>query len=225
MPDDDAEVGAADGGGELADAEALLATIVAGIGGGARPGQQRMVRLVSQALSNGARTPWSGWHRNRQVGGLPRACDRPCRAGADPVVVATATLALQHQLVSRDLPAINAALAAAGSRRWSSPSSKAARTTSAVSACTIQWTRPTSSSSSTTSCPRRPQGGWRPRPPESASGPGHAHRRPGRLDDVDGQVWRAFAVTSRECVGATKCRFGECFAEQARVRAGAPTSS
>ena len=33
------------------------------------------------------------------------------------------------------------------------------------------------------------------------------------IEDVDGRVWRAFSVTSRECVGAAKCQFGaDCFA-------------
>jgi ATP-dependent DNA helicase DinG len=38
--------------------------------------------------------------------------------------------------------------------------------------------------------------------------------------DLDARVWRSFAVTGRECVGAAKCDFGtQCFAENARLEA------
>lgn len=223
MPDDDAEVGAADGGGELADAEALLATIVAGIGGGARPGQQRMVRLVSQALSNGTHSlVQAGTGTGKSVGYLAPAIAH-VRAGADPVVVATATLALQHQLVSRDLPAINAALAAAGEQTVEFAVLKGR----ANYLCRQRLHDPVDA----------PDEQLELDDVVSASASGRLEAEAARirewaedtrtgdrdeLDDVDGRVWRAFAVTSRECVGATKCRFGEeCFAEQARVRAGA----
>ena len=56
----------------------------------------------------------AGRHRHRQVAGLPRAGD-PARGGqrGTTVVVSTATIALQRQLVDRDLPRLAKALEAA----------------------------------------------------------------------------------------------------------------
>ena len=40
------------------------------------------------------------------------------------------------------------------------------------------------------------------------------------VPDVDDRVWRAHSVSSRECIGAQKCPYGEeCFAEKAREKA------
>ena len=82
----------------------LLATAVAALGGSERHGQQEMAAAVAQAFD-------SGEHLVVQAGtgtgkSLAYLIPAMVRALADeiPVVVSTATIALQRQLVDRDLP-------------------------------------------------------------------------------------------------------------------------
>ncbi|MFI0432524.1 MAG: ATP-dependent DNA helicase [Candidatus Nanopelagicales bacterium] len=226
QPDADAVPDAladSDATGELADAEGLLTTIVAGIGGEVRPGQERMVELVSQALSTGTHAlVQAGTGTGKSVGYLAPAIAH-VRAGADPVVVSTATLALQHQLVSRDLPAINDALESAGDQTVDFAVLKGRanylclqRLHDPVEAPDDQLELDDFVSAAATGRLEAEAARIRAWADDTQTGDRD------ELDDVDGRVWRAFAVTSRECVGATKCSFGEeCFAERARARAGA----
>ena len=70
--------------------------------GAARP-DRRWPRRSPRAMDDRRAPARPGRHRHRQVARLPRA--RRC-CTTDRVVVATATLALQHQLVERDIPAL-----------------------------------------------------------------------------------------------------------------------
>ena len=95
----------------------LLATAVAALGGSrahrpGRDGRGGRARLRHRRAPGGA-----GRHRHRQVAGLPGAGDRAGRRPTSPVVVSTATIALQRQLVDRDLPRLADALAGALPRR------------------------------------------------------------------------------------------------------------
>ena len=78
----------------------LLGTAVAALGGQERAGQVRMAEAVAEAMG-------SGRHLVVQAGtgtGKSLAYLVPSLLHDQRVVVATATLALQHQLVERDLP-------------------------------------------------------------------------------------------------------------------------
>ena len=80
----------------------LLAAAVAGIGGIERPGQVQMAEAVATAMADGG-------HLLVQAGtgtGKSLAYLVPALLHGEPVVVATATLALQNQVVDRDLPAL-----------------------------------------------------------------------------------------------------------------------
>ena len=80
----------------------VLHAAVASFGGQERPGQVAMADAVEKALT-------SGEHLLVQAGtgtGKSLAYLVPALLHRRPVVVATATLALQHQLVERDLPAL-----------------------------------------------------------------------------------------------------------------------
>ena len=111
--------------------QALLDTAVAAIGGSERPGQT--------AWRKPSGTRWSdGGHLAVQAGtgtGKSLAYLVPAlRLAADrrgPVVVSTATIALQRQLVDRDLPRLAEALRVPLAARPSSRSSRAATTTCA----------------------------------------------------------------------------------------------
>ena len=150
---------------------------------------------------------------------VPAAAHAVHRAAT--VVVSTATIALQRQLIDRDLPRLADAVAAAarpGPRR--SRSSRAAATTCAC-----------------TGCERRRARGARARccsTPRAVSAIGRqvqrlhewaATTKTGDRDElvpgVYDQAWRQVSVTARECIGAQRCPYGpQCFAELAREEAG-----
>jgi len=88
----------------------LLDTVVAAMGGAEREGQHEMVREVSQTLElGGSLLVQAGTGTGKSLGYLVPAIEHSVRTG-QRAVVSTATLALQRQLVARDLPAILAAL-------------------------------------------------------------------------------------------------------------------
>jgi ATP-dependent DNA helicase DinG len=198
------------------DVVSLLHTVVEGIGGSPRDGQDRMAGEVSAAIRSGTHLlVQAGTGTGKSIGYLVPAIAH-VDAGGGPVVVATATLALQHQLVSRDLPAIDAAMRSAGldPPTWAVLKGR-----------------------SNYLCKQRLTGGEEA-PDEvlfEMPSAGRFTEQAGiirdwaehtdtgdrdELGDIDGRVWRAFSVTAKECVGATRCPFGaECFAERARAKA------
>ena len=80
----------------------VLAAAVESLGGEERPGQVAMAEAVSSAMQDGVHLlVQAGTGTGKSLGYLV-----PALLHHDRVVVATATLALQHQLVERDLPAL-----------------------------------------------------------------------------------------------------------------------
>src|SRR5882757_5905488 len=85
----------------------LLEAAVGDLGGVDRPGQLRMAEAVAEAMRTGE-------HLLVQAGtgtGKSLAYLVPALLNARPVVVSTATLGLQAQLIRRDLPRLVAAAA------------------------------------------------------------------------------------------------------------------
>src|SRR5215217_8798489 len=85
-----------------------LAAAVSALGGSERPGQVKMAEAVADAMETGE-------HLLVQAGtgtGKSLAYLVPALLHHDRVVVATATLALQHQLVERDIPRLVEAVSA-----------------------------------------------------------------------------------------------------------------
>ena len=80
----------------------VLSAAVEALGGQHREGQVEMAEAVAAAMSDGVHAlVQAGTGTGKSLGYLVPALLHPER-----VVVATATLALQHQLVERDLPAL-----------------------------------------------------------------------------------------------------------------------
>ncbi len=192
----------------------LLAAAVAAVGGTERPGQVAMAEAVAEAMREGT-------HLLVQAGtgtGKSLAYLVPALLHGDTVVVATATIALQNQVVDRDLPGLVDAVEPLLGRR---------------PAYAILKGR------SNYLCLNRVHGGmpddgedalFDPSPTtqlgkdvvrlrEWADGTGTGDRdevEPG----VSDRAWRQVSVTARECLGAARCPFGsECWAELARARA------
>ncbi len=93
-----------------ADLDALLEAAVASVGGTTRPGQVQMAKAVRDAVEDEKHLlVQAGTGTGKSLAYLVPAIAHAMATGK-PVVVATATLALQAQIIDRDLPRISAAL-------------------------------------------------------------------------------------------------------------------
>ncbi|MEU9127718.1 ATP-dependent DNA helicase [Kitasatospora sp. NPDC048540] len=197
----------------------LLHAAVTAVGGVERPGQVRMAEAVSAAVDTGE-------HLLVQAGtgtGKSLAYLVPALAHGDRVVVATATLALQRQLVERDLPRTVDALHPVLRRR---PLFAMLKGRSNY-LCLHRANEGTPAD----------EGEGLFDPVEALGGPSGklgqdvlrlrewaGETDTGDRDDltpgVSDKAWAQLSVTSKECLGATRCPYGgECFAEAARERA------
>ena len=200
----------------MGEVEALLDAVVAGIGGQSREGQLEMVLAIAEALDGQQHLMvQAGTGTGKSIGYLVPAIAH-VRAGGGPVVVATATLALQHQLVSRDLPAVDAALRETDEEpiSWAVLKGRANYLCRQRLADTVE--PPDQVLLDLPGVGRLESDAARVRAWAEQTATGDRDE----IGEVDPRVWRAFSVTARECMGATKCPFGqECFAEMARARA------
>ena len=95
----------------MPDVADLLAAAVSGIGGAERPGQVTMAEAVRQAIETGEHLAvQAGTGTGKSLAYLVPAVRHALTTG-NTVVVATATIALQRQLIDRDLPRLSTALA------------------------------------------------------------------------------------------------------------------
>jgi ATP-dependent DNA helicase DinG len=182
-------------------------------GAQAREGQHAMVEAVAEALSSGQHLlVQAGTGTGKSLGYLV-----PALASGKRVVVATATKALQAQLVDKDLPRLVEALAPALGR---TPTFALAKGRSNY-ACLQRvhgadalepqqdelWDGPTSMTGQQVVKLRE----W-----AQSADTGDRDEVPFAVSE---RAWRQVSVSSRECLG-TKCPDRlECFAEQARERA------
>ncbi|ADL49240.1 MULTISPECIES: ATP-dependent DNA helicase [Micromonospora] len=208
------------GAGEL-----LTAAVGAVPGGAARPGQQQMAEAIERSIA-------SGEHLLVQAGtgtGKSLAYLAPALTVDGPVVVSTATLALQSQLVEHDLPRLADAVEPVLGRRPTFAVLKGrhhylclARLDSSVEdePDDALFDAPHSGNGGTKWLGEAGRLGkqvqrLRDWAEETATGD-RDELDPG----VDDQVWRSVSMPARECVGASRCPFGqECFAEASRARA------
>ncbi len=216
MPDDDAPVTEVGTGADVPGrVRTVLAEAVAALGGQERTGQIQMAEAVADAFTRGE-------HLLVQAGtgtGKSLAYLVPALLHHRRVVVATATLALQHQLVERDLPRLTEAI----------EGEPGVATSYAVLKGRSNY-----------ACLHRiregvpddqgvlvdvPEGSLGKQVLELRTwaegeskdkGTGERDNAPRHTD----RVWRQVSVSARECLGKVRCAFGdECFAERAKERA------
>ena len=205
----------------MPDVPDLLATAVSGIGGTERPGQVTMAEAVRQAIETGEHLAvQAGTGTGKSLAYLVPAVRHALTTGST-VVVATATIALQRQLIDRDLPRLATALAPLLDREPSFAILKGRRNYL---------------------CLHRQRGGVDPKSEDpqdvlfdpADTGPtsplGRQVKRlhewaeettTGDRDElvpgVPEAAWRQVSVSAQECIGAQRCPFGSrCFAERAR---------
>jgi ATP-dependent DNA helicase DinG len=189
---------------------ALDAAVVA-IGGAPRDGQIEMAEAVANALSD-------RHHLLVQAGtgtGKSLAYLVPALVHGKKVLVATATLALQRQLIERDLPKIKGALEKELKRDISFAIYKGVGNYVCLQKMNNAPDDPESQAvleiSSLESDAKRLRA-WA----QSAGASGDRDDAP----DVDRRVWAANSVSGRECMGADDCPSGsKCFAALAKAKA------
>lgn len=200
------------------DPQHLLHVAVTDLGGTERPGQVKMVDLVTEALGDHETLLiQAGTGTGKSIGYLvPSAVHVSSQEpGRGRVVVATATLALQHQLVERDLPRLLSAVTAELPRPIEFATLKGrsnylclARTSGSgddPDQQTLDRTELEQQAAAVTEWAERTTTGDRD-----------------ELDGVSGLVWSAFSVNAQECSRGSGCAFVEqCWAEKAIAKARA----
>lgn len=206
----------------------LLQAAVAALGGTPRAGQSRMAQIIDEAAATGRHAViQAGTGTGKSLAYLVPAVRHALSSGR-PVVISTATLALQNQLISRDIPAVAAALGDALGTEISSQVVKG---------------------KAHYVCRHKISGGYADEFQESlfdteplpgrqvAAGPATrlgqqvravhewAHNTDtGDRDDmpeaVVDQAWAQVSVSARDCLGTRACPVADdCFAERARAAA------
>ncbi|SCK49925.1 ATP-dependent DNA helicase [Streptomyces sp. WMMB 322] len=196
----------------------LLHAAVTAVGGTERPGQVAMAEAVADAVDDGTHLLiQAGTGTGKSLGYLV-----PALAHGEPVVIATATLALQRQLVERDLPRTVEALQPLLRRR--TPFAMLKGRSNYLCLHRLHEGVPQEEEEGLfdpfeTAAPTSTLGkdllrlrDW--------SGETDTGDRDDLRPGVSDRAWSQVSVSSRECLGATKCAYGaECFAESARERA------
>ncbi|BBJ40489.1 ATP-dependent helicase [Streptomyces antimycoticus] len=198
----------------------LLHAAVTTVGGTERPGQTAMAQAVAEAIDDCSHLlVQAGTGTGKSLGYLV-----PALAHGERVVVATATLALQRQLVERDLPRTVEALHPLLRRR---PEFAMLKGRSNY-LCLHRLHEGVPQEDADEAGLFDP---FEAATPTSKLGKDLLRLRDwsdetetGDRDDlspgVSDRAWSQVSVTSRECLGASKCAYGaECFAEAARERA------
>ncbi|HET7195450.1 MAG TPA: ATP-dependent DNA helicase, partial [Nocardioides sp.] len=191
----------------------VLAAAVEALGGQERPGQVAMAEAVESAMESGQHLlVQAGTGTGKSLGYLVPSLLHDRR-----VVVATATLALQHQLVERDIPRL---VEAVGDKVDASYAVLKGRSNYA---CLHRIREGVPDDQGTlVDVPEGSMGKkvlelrtWAEEETDGG-GSGERDRAPRHTD----REWRQVSVGHRDCLGAAKCPFGaECFAELAREKA------
>ena len=197
----------------------LLAAAVEGIGGAERPGQVAMAEAVEQSLRSGEHLAvQAGTGTGKSLAYLVPAVAHALASGS-AVVVATATIALQRQLIDRDLPRLAETLKPLLGQEPDFAILKGRRNYLCLHRLK-------------SGAPEDPRDVLFDRGATSPVGQQvervhawAAETKTGDRDElvpgVDDRAWRQVSVSARECLGAQRCPFGrDCYAEQARVTAG-----
>ena len=190
--------------------EALDAAVVA-IGGQAREGQIEMAEAVANALTD-------RHHLLVQAGtgtGKSLAYLVPAIVHGKKVLVATATLALQRQLVERDLPKIKPALEKVLKRDLTFAVYKGVGNYLCLQKMNGAISDPDGEILMEIGALEKDQKRLR----AWAQTPGVSGDRDD-APDVDRRVWYANSVSGRECIGKEECTFGsQCFSANAKAKA------
>jgi len=206
----------------LPDVATLLSAAVAAVGGTDRAGQVRMAEAVDRAIRTGEHLAvQAGTGTGKSLAYLVPAI-RHAVAQDSTVVVATATLALQRQLVERDLPRLGAALEPHLGRAPRFAILKGRRNYLCLHR--LRSGAPEEDGgdlfeAASLASPTSVLGEQVARLHEW-SGDTETGDRDELVPGVADRAWRQVSVSARECLGLARCPVGmDCFAERARAEA------
>ena len=198
----------------------LLTHAVEAVGGAERPGQVEMADAVGRAIRTGEHLAvQAGTGTGKSLAYLVPAIRHAVEKEAT-VVVSTATIALQRQLVDRDLPRLAKALKKPLGREPTFAILKGRRNYLCLHRLD-------------TGAPDEPEDaqlfdpfavsrlGKEVKRLHEWSSDTETGDRDELVPGVSEQAWRQVSVTAKECLGASRCPIGtDCFAERARAEAG-----
>ncbi|TQK28245.1 ATP-dependent DNA helicase [Arthrobacter sp. SLBN-53] len=201
----------------------LLAAAVDALGGTQRAGQVEMAQAVSEAFETGKHLAvQAGTGTGKSLAYLVPAIARAVSAGA-PVVVSTATIALQRQLVDRDLPRLADALAPRLPRKPTFALLKGRGNYLCLNKI---------HNSSASEGEELPQEELFDAVAATALGRDvqrltawASDTETGDRDELSPGVpdrsWSQVSVSARECIGVSRCPYSaDCYSEKARAKAG-----
>lgn len=200
--------------------ESLLAAAVGGVGGSTRPGQVEMALAVARAIDTEEHLlVQAGTGTGKSLAYLVPAVEHAQRVGK-PAVVATATLALQGQIVDRDMPRLADALTPHLRRRPTYAIVKGRR--NYVCKHKIEGGFPDDEDGLFDVGEADAQAGWlgkevvrvREWAAETESGD-----RDELVPGVSEKAWRQVSVSAQECLGSKCPMVAECFVELSREAA------
>ncbi|KAB8192343.1 ATP-dependent helicase [Nonomuraea phyllanthi] len=204
----------------LPSVDELLNVAVNALGGSERPGQITMVQAVRQAIDEEEHLAvQAGTGTGKSLAYLVPSI-RHAMGSDTPVVISTATIALQRQLVDRDLPRLAEALGKELPHEPTFAILKGRRNYLCRYKATAGW--PEEDEQDQLFDPREVSATGRmvQRIQEWAEET-ETGDRDELVPGVSEQAWRQYSVSAQECLGAQRCPSGaECFAELARARAG-----
>lgn len=202
----------------------LLKIAVKGLGGASRPGQVEMAEAVAHAFESGEHLAvQAGTGTGKSLAYLVPSIARALQT-EQPVVVSTATIALQRQLVDRDLPRLVNTLADALPRKPTFALLKGRGNYLCLNkihngAAEEPADRPQDELFSPMALSAMGRDVQRLTEWSSDTETGD---RDELTPGVPDRSWSQVSVSARECIGVSRCQFGtDCFAERAREKAGA----
>lgn len=202
----------------------LLKIAVKGLGGASRPGQVEMAEAVAHAFESGEHLAvQAGTGTGKSLAYLVPSIARALQT-EQPVVVSTATIALQRQLVDRDLPRLVNSLADALPRKPTFALLKGRGNYLCLNkihngAADEPADRPQDELFSPMAISAMGRDVQRLTEWSSDTETGD---RDELTPGVPDRSWSQVSVSARECIGVSRCQFGtDCFAERAREKAGA----
>ncbi len=205
----------------------LLAAAVVGIGGEDRPGQVAMAEAVQRAIETGEHLAvQAGTGTGKSLAYLVPAV-RHAMTTESTVVVATATIALQRQLIDRDLPRLVTAVKPLLGREPLFAILKGRRNYLCLHRQRGTADPKTGDPQDALFDPVDPEGAGPTTPLGRQVKRLHEWAEETKTGDRDELVpgvpeaaWRQVSVSAQECIGAQRCPFGSrCFAERAREAA------
>jgi ATP-dependent DNA helicase DinG len=204
----------------MPDLDDLLRAAVTDLRGTERPGQTRMAHAVADAIGTGEHLlVQAGTGTGKSLAYLVPAIAHAMRTGR-PVVVATATIALQGQIVDRDLPRLATALTPLLGRRPTFALVKGRRNylckNKLAGGFPDEEEMLFGADRVDTSLSAREAEARRVREWADETETGD---RDDLVPGVSERVWRAHSVSAEECLGQRCPMVAECFVELARAAA------